>query len=107
MVPWDHAELRGGERGLPHRSRRRAQCLTDEGEKRLVVERLREKNANAPPSSAAARIAGVSLPVITITFVSGGTTLDALGISSLAYFNITTDLPQAAQIPHVRFEPAH
>jgi hypothetical protein len=47
MVPWDHAKLRGGERGIPHRSCRQAECLTDEAEKRLIVERLHEKGKRA------------------------------------------------------------
>ena len=47
MVPWDHAKLRGGERGIPHRSCRQAECLTDEAEKRLIVERLQEKGKRA------------------------------------------------------------
>jgi hypothetical protein len=47
MVPWDHAKLRGGERGIQHRSCRQAECLTDEAEKRLIVERLHEKGKRA------------------------------------------------------------
>jgi hypothetical protein len=43
MVFWGH----DGPRSLPHRSRRGAECLTDEGEKRLVVERLQEKGKRA------------------------------------------------------------
>src|SRR6202011_5000582 len=35
-------------RGFPRRSHRGAECLTDEGEKRLVVERLQEKGKRAP-----------------------------------------------------------
>src|SRR6478609_7984640 len=46
MVPWDDAPL-GLIARSRLRSRRQAECLTDEAEKRLVVERLHEKAKRA------------------------------------------------------------
>jgi hypothetical protein len=46
MVPWAHAGCAVVAR-LPHRSRRGAKCLTDEGEKCFVVEGLYEKGKGA------------------------------------------------------------
>jgi hypothetical protein len=70
-----------GQRGhaAPHCSGRETERSTDKGEKRLIVERFHDKGKDA----AFQRIAGVSLPVITITFVSGDTSLSRACTSSL------------------------
>jgi len=47
MAPWGQTGCAGGRARRAHRSCRGAERLTDEGEKRLVVERLHEEGERA------------------------------------------------------------